>query len=192
MMLPSRVIVPESGPEGEDSIVAKSPFVTRVSNPPAPPWTRPLILPAASNTNVSWLSAAPVRFSMFVKVTLPTEPASGAMIYQVRSWLAPRSVSTPPPPSNWMPCVMFALNTDASIVKRSSEADPMICIGSFWRRVLRSTEARTACVPLSTTISVSTPFWTSTVSVRSTACGASAAVYSGVAESRIRPSSGSN
>src|SRR6266487_3898917 len=97
-MLPPRAIVPDCGPVMVD-VTGPSAAISTVSKPPAPPSTVPLSDPPGAKTNVSLLSAAPVRFSKPAKETLPTEPPPAPVTCHMLSAGGPSSVSIPPPPS---------------------------------------------------------------------------------------------
>ena len=128
------------------------------------------MLPPASNTNVSWLSGAPVRLSTPLNVTLPTAPAFAPVTCQVLSICGPTSVSEPPPPAK---LIGIVLGTLASITRRSFCSEPWIWTelvsASAW---CATTAADALPEVLSTTWTVGVPASSTRRMVRSAAVAA--------------------
>src|SRR5438045_1847129 len=97
MTLPSSAIVPELLSFGVERKVRDEPCRTSVSNPPAPPSMEPVSAAPCSNTNVSLLSGAPIRFAKPLNCTPPTSPAPAPVTFHVVSAPGPCSDAAPPP-----------------------------------------------------------------------------------------------
>ena len=85
MVWPSKVMVPDWLPLGMLVTCPPAPFSTSVSKPPAPPSSRPLMLPPCWKVNVSRLPAEPWRLPKPVNRWPATVPASDPSIDQAVS-----------------------------------------------------------------------------------------------------------
>src|SRR5438309_1431746 len=114
---------PDCGPVGVETTVSGRPVITTLSSPPEPPSATPETLAPGWNTNVSWLSGAPERFSKPENATVPTVPLPVPVTFHVVLVLGPLRVSVPAPPAKTTG--IGAATSDGSIVKESSPLPPV-------------------------------------------------------------------
>src|SRR6266540_2039127 len=88
---PSTVTLPDEGLVDVDMTVVP-PSIASVSKPPGPPFTVPLSVPPAVKTNLSLLSAEPVRFVKPLNCSAPSVPLPLPVTFQIESAAGPTSV----------------------------------------------------------------------------------------------------